>query len=452
MEELTTYRSFTLIKNKKTSKYKLTVVILVYLQLINIITGPDIILKFMGYKYSSIEETNLGWLTTTINIAFIFMSFIVLLNNKSYSVKLLKGSKQLLLMLGLIIFSLVFVPSPMINQSLSSIILSIGAFSKAFSLVILLNKHTLSISDVLLKIVKVIILLMIVYLVLFFQNGFSQVLLGRYQSFFSQPNNLGQFCALAILTLFADKLSKKKGAKLFNNKSIFFFYLTSAICFIIISQSFTTFISIFLVLLTYFLYSIRKKVLKTLILISLALFTAFFFSNSTRLSFQLNGFITKSILSDFNRDLTLTGRTQIWRDVFDKIKNDNKVITGYGIGGFWGKERAPSSQVENSLFTEIGQAHNGLVELCVEYGLLGVILFVSFLVFIVNKLPLIYWQYKDIIFFNFFLIFFIFNNLVEASFLQPKHFLNCIFLLISIIVLNSKKVKTKSIVLINPNI
>lgn len=427
------------LNRKQNNRSNLNIVILIYLQLINIITGPDIILKFLGYKYNDVSEIGLGWFTTGVNFIFILLASFVLLNNKTRSFQLISKAKKLIFVLFLTFFSSFLVSENMFDQSVNLIVLTIGYFIKICSLIILFDKYNIEFSATLLRVLKMLIVMSLLYLIIFFTNGFSTTLIGRYQGFFSQPNTLGQFSSLVIVVLFSERLnSYKKNRKNINN-FFFFFFLLIAVGFVIMSQSFTNFLLISLILLIYFFYSIRLHLLRILLLISIVLFSFFFFTNSKDLSF-LSFSSSETISKKFDRDLTLTGRTQIWRDVFDKIQFDDKTLCGYGIGGFWGKIGSPSSKIDNALLAEIGQSHNGLVDIYIQYGLIGVFLFIFFLFSILNKLSKIKSNLPSVFFFNFFLVLFIFNNLVESSYLQPKNFLNAIFILMVMYILNSRSI------------
>ncbi|MDY0986384.1 O-antigen ligase family protein [Flavobacterium sp. CFBP9031] len=434
MELASTRRNFK--RQLKTKKPSSRILLFVYLQLTNIITGPDLVLKFLGFKYGDVAEIGLGWFTTSVNFIFVLLSALVLLNNKKASLQLVTKAKKIIIILVLTFFSSVLVLDNMFSQSINLIFLTIGYFIKVCSLIVLFDKYNIEFSATLLKVLKILMILMLLYLVIFFANGFSTTLIGRYQSIFNQPNTLGQFSSLTIVALFSDRLYFSTRCKRANNNLSFFFFLSIGIVFVFMSQSFTNLLLITLILLIYFFYSLSNRILQVLLLISIILFSFFFFTNSKDLSVLSFSNVNVSA-SNFKRDLTLTGRTQIWRDVLDKVQLENKTLCGYGIGGFWGKTGAPSSKIDNALFAEIGQSHNGLIDLYVQYGLIGVSLFICFLSSILNKLSKMKSNSSYVIFFNFFFVLFLFNNLVESSYLQPKNFLNIIFFLIIVSILNS---------------
>ena len=78
------------------------------------------------------------------------------------------------------------------------------------------------------------------------------------------------------------------------------------------------------------------------------------------------GPITKSL----GRDATLTGRTQLWTDVLHEIAR--KPVLGFGWSGFWtGGSTGPASYVLQRNLWHPPDAHNALLELLVNVGLIG---------------------------------------------------------------------------------
>ena len=75
-------------------------------------------------------------------------------------------------------------------------------------------------------------------------------------------------------------------------------------------------------------------------------------------------------LALLNRDVTLTGRTDIWRLVF--LQWLQHPILGYGLEGFWGSP--DSNNVYLALHWTVTSAHNGFLECLVELGAVGLFL------------------------------------------------------------------------------
>jgi exopolysaccharide production protein ExoQ len=86
------------------------------------------------------------------------------------------------------------------------------------------------------------------------------------------------------------------------------------------------------------------------------------------------------ILEVFGKDATLTGRTLIWPYVIDRISD--RPLLGWGFSAFWSPVNPVASQLfeavrGNNWFTmTIPNAHNGLLEMLLEIGLVGTSFFI----------------------------------------------------------------------------
>ena len=86
----------------------------------------------------------------------------------------------------------------------------------------------------------------------------------------------------------------------------------------------------------------------------------------------------ESGLSFLGRDTTLTGRTELWPAVLDMIRQ--RPWLGYGYGGFWLGWEGESAHVwlwnYYELYLKPVHAHNGLLDLWLNLGLLGMAIFI----------------------------------------------------------------------------
>jgi exopolysaccharide production protein ExoQ len=73
--------------------------------------------------------------------------------------------------------------------------------------------------------------------------------------------------------------------------------------------------------------------------------------------------------SDLGRDVTLTGRTEIWAGLMDDVTS--KPLFGTGVGSFWTREKTD--------LHEIGEAHNGYLDVVLSLGFTGLLLTALFL-------------------------------------------------------------------------
>ena len=82
---------------------------------------------------------------------------------------------------------------------------------------------------------------------------------------------------------------------------------------------------------------------------------------------------SSSLVGMLGRDMTLTGRTEVWDAVLEMIWQ--RPLLGYGYGGFWLGWEGGSAQVWLQSGIMAGHAHNGLLNLWLDLGLLGVSVF-----------------------------------------------------------------------------
>ncbi len=73
------------------------------------------------------------------------------------------------------------------------------------------------------------------------------------------------------------------------------------------------------------------------------------------------------------RDATLTGRTAIWHEVWISITH--RPLLGYGFSAFWRGAQGASWDVIVALRFVLFHAHNGFLEICLELGASGLVLF-----------------------------------------------------------------------------
>ena len=80
------------------------------------------------------------------------------------------------------------------------------------------------------------------------------------------------------------------------------------------------------------------------------------------------------LTSAAGKDLTFSGRTYIWNGVLNAI--EERPLTGYGVGGvFWDQ----NSDITRSIWRDVGfhipHSHSGVLDVWLNYGAVGVLLF-----------------------------------------------------------------------------
>ncbi len=77
----------------------------------------------------------------------------------------------------------------------------------------------------------------------------------------------------------------------------------------------------------------------------------------------------EAIAALFGKNLTLTGRTDFWPLILDKIWQ--RPWLGYGFGAFWMGYDGPSAYIWYASTFKAPNGHNGYLDLCLELGLVG---------------------------------------------------------------------------------
>lgn len=88
------------------------------------------------------------------------------------------------------------------------------------------------------------------------------------------------------------------------------------------------------------------------------------------------GLSAGSLLSVVGRDASLTGRTDIWAQSL--LAAAERPLAGAGFGAFWGvgssEDSAAARRISARLAEPVANAHNGLLDVALDLGMLGVVL------------------------------------------------------------------------------
>jgi exopolysaccharide production protein ExoQ len=81
----------------------------------------------------------------------------------------------------------------------------------------------------------------------------------------------------------------------------------------------------------------------------------------------------ETIVGNFGRDLTFTGRTKLWFVLFEMIQQ--RPWLGYGYTAFWLGGQSEDARVWSVIPWQPDYAHNGYIDLALQVGLVGVVIF-----------------------------------------------------------------------------
>lgn len=184
---------------------------------------------------------------------------------------------------------------------------------------------------------------------------------GAWRGPFTQKNLLARVTLLSIITFFFDLLNCKK-----NN--FHYLLLILSLGLLILSSSKTAILIIAILLILTPLYQSLKLEGKILIplLISVVLITGsgaiILLGNWENLTLALG------------RDPSLSGRTELWAAAFEKIIE--KPWLGHGFQAFW-IDNGAATYIWKLVKYKPPHAHNGYINVALDLGLIGFLLFVS---------------------------------------------------------------------------
>jgi O-antigen ligase len=179
-----------------------------------------------------------------------------------------------------------------------------------------------------------------------------------WKGIFTQKNACGRIMVLATaVILFGGRITKPRAAALLLFASIFAMSGSRAAWMIE-----ALVLLVWLTLLAARRSSPRARLLLAIAAPILAATAAIF---AVRFSWQLMHLL--------DREPTLSGRTAIWTQVLRAIAQ--RPLLGYGYDAFWRGMQGPSMQIDTAVHFIVEHAHNGFLEICLELGLAGLLLF-----------------------------------------------------------------------------
>lgn len=140
-----------------------------------------------------------------------------------------------------------------------------------------------------------------------------------------------------------------------------------AVILLLFTTSKTALVSLIIMLLSLYLYRMLRWRYDLLIP---AIFAMTTFGGSVLIWLLDNA---DALLGTIGKDATLTGRTKLWPFVLDMI--DKQPWLGYGYGSFWNGLNGQSAYVWRAVLWPAPNAHNGLLDLWLALGILGVLIY-----------------------------------------------------------------------------
>jgi exopolysaccharide production protein ExoQ len=185
----------------------------------------------------------------------------------------------------------------------------------------------------------------------------TELHIGSWRGLFPQKNMLAKVAVLAGAAF----LFWAPRNRLLSRLALAFAVITT-----VMTGSATGIVVLTLILLIYvFLHVMKRRV--ALSILALVLLVVFLFA-----VVALSDMTSGSTLALLGRDTTLSGRTVLWRLVLDPISQ--QPLLGYGFSAFWLQTTLQAEYIIRSVGWITPHAHNGVLNIWLELGAIGVFL------------------------------------------------------------------------------
>ncbi|MEM7590094.1 MAG: O-antigen ligase family protein [Cyanobacteria bacterium P01_A01_bin.83] len=184
---------------------------------------------------------------------------------------------------------------------------------------------------------------------------------GAWRGIYGHKNQFGRTMVISTMIFLLQAIACKQYKFLMWSGVVFSFAL------VILSNSATALVIVLTLLAIFPLYRALRWSYSWLIpflsivIISISVTTLFFLTQF------------ETILTSLGKDVTLTGRIPLWELLVSKMISQRPWF-GYGYGGFWTGWNGESGKIWRIETWEPPSAHNGLLDIWLSIGLLGVIL------------------------------------------------------------------------------
>jgi exopolysaccharide production protein ExoQ len=183
---------------------------------------------------------------------------------------------------------------------------------------------------------------------------------GDYRGIFSQKNTLGQAMVVgALASLHGLRVSRQQK---WRNRLIF--GLVMIACFL--SKSATSLSTIVVLGSVHTVTAmIRKRDITRLLGIAVGFMAV--------VILVVLSIFPDWLLGAMGKDPTLTGRTEVWSYVISDIYQ--RPLLGWGYNAFWSFANPAALEISNAVHWTVPQAHNGLLEILLNVGVVGAVFF-----------------------------------------------------------------------------
>lgn len=240
----------------------------------------------------------------------------------------------------------------------------------------------------------------------------------EWQGLATSKNGLGEYSLISTV-LWIYVLSKDKRVK----SQLFSFFMLLVSLFLLIGAHSITSISAFLFLiLLWFLFAVDKIFKPLGIRRTITILSLIFVGSLTVFAFLFAREVIASIFALAGKNLTLTGRTDLWADIMIEVKKH--LLIGCGYKAFWITTSPKILKVYETYIWLPRSSHNGYIDILNETGLIGLF---SFFAIIINYFVALV-KNKEKTFWMWFIVLALIENFTESVLISAGGLMTLMFL------------------------
>ncbi|MBX2818364.1 MAG: O-antigen ligase family protein [Rhodothermaceae bacterium] len=253
-------------------------------------------------------------------------------------------------------------------------------------------------------------------------------------------NNLGQVAVFSILALFAI-ISYNRGRAV---NVLHYGLLFMALAAYLGARSTTSFLVGFFLLFIFILVYLGRMISNKQLATYYAVFSILVFFSLLYITMVQSPEVIASVLGVFGKDLSFTGRVDLWSTVFEMTKG--KMINGWGIGGFWVNDGVHLYPIYKEFIWLPNQSHQGYLDILNQTGVVGLSLLLLMIFGYLGKATSLKKRNVWIWFFLGILVY----NFQESLFFRPRHIGHFMFMF-AYMALHIDLLKEKGIIPVRKN-
>jgi exopolysaccharide production protein ExoQ len=317
--------------------------------------GFTAVLRYVGLA----DETGLGAPRQILLPPVYLISAGILLLRPAGLLQAAARNKPILVLTALALVSWVWSEAPMLTLKRGAMLIG----STLFGLYLVTRFHQRELLRLLGWALGIIAVLSVAFVLLFPDRGIAAGLhQGAWTGIYGEKNGFGRYMALGTLVFIALAMQGKRSWPA---------WLGAGLCalLVVLSRSTTALVALVCALGMVAVVPILRQ--RGLLLVSLGILALVFIVNSAVLTIWNLDAATAAL----GKNATLSGRVPLWSALIENIRE--KPVLGSGYNAFWiGESGAPSAlQFEVTGGWDVWHAHNGFLDLALELGLLGVLVF-----------------------------------------------------------------------------